>query len=464
MSERQIERLNYFNGQRLEAEDLRLEQEYHIQIQRWLMKTLFRPGVAKGFDVHILAGGKKILLDPGLALDDLGRAIILVAPTELTPQARLLCIRYAERKERQQDGNCVVRMNGDTVPASWGGPERILSQPDIFWRADPPARDTRELIIAELELDASCTVKRIAAGPRLHASPLPVQQVRQLSFEGEKDIDARNPKVITFYIRGPRPNAVTLYLRAKQFSTLHYSEMGQVTPRITGARAGGGFETGAPTGVDAHRHDHGSLSADSEIPGHSHDVWGRVEINPLVPGSFPGSNTLLKFITPNGPDSFRNAGIGFEVKATPHQHPISGMTGVAPRDGNPQHTHPLTVNIASTGSAGPTLVRDGNQLTYLSKLQITVSKRGGTSIPCTDKILRYVKDNNSPSPPNPWGAEAEINGRPADPLFTIGTGPIRLDLIDGLSFEPDQVNPYEITLSIAGNGNGGCIEYNLYVE
>ena len=113
MSERPIERLNYFNGQRLEAEDLRLEQEYHINIQRWLMKTLFSPGVARGFEIHVLDGGTRIRLDPGLALDDLGRAIILVAPVELTPHARLLCIRYAERKERQQEGSCAVNGIGD---------------------------------------------------------------------------------------------------------------------------------------------------------------------------------------------------------------------------------------------------------------------------------------------------------------------------------------------------------------
>jgi hypothetical protein len=460
MSQKPIERLNYFNGQRLEADDLRLEQDYHIQVQRWLMKTLFRPGVAKGFDVHILPGGKKIRLDPGLALDDLGRAIILVAPVELTPQARLLCMRYAERKERQQEGNCAVNINGGaTVPASWGGPERILSQPDIFWRADPPARDTRELIIAELEIDASCTVKKVASGPRLHASPLPVQQVRQLSFEGEKDIDANNAKVITFYIRGPRPNAVTLYLRAKQFSTLHYSEMGQVTPRITGSGSGGAFVTAAPDRVDAHRHDRGTLYAGPEIPPHTHDVVGRVD-GPL------GSNVLVKAPNPffGAPDTFKNAGVGFEVQISPHQHPIGGMTDTAPQDVDLKHTHPITVNISPTGSVGPTTVREGNQLTYLSQLQITIGKRGGTYVNYTDKILRYVKDNNSPSPPNPWGGQAVINGQPGDPLVTIGTGPIRLDLIDGLSFEPDQVNPYEITLSVTGAGNGGSIEYSLYVE
>ncbi len=40
MNEKPIERLQYYNGQRLEADDLKLEQEYHIRVRRWLNKSL----------------------------------------------------------------------------------------------------------------------------------------------------------------------------------------------------------------------------------------------------------------------------------------------------------------------------------------------------------------------------------------------------------------------------------------
>ena len=36
MSEKPLDRLNYYNGQRLEAKDLRLEQEYMIRTRRWI--------------------------------------------------------------------------------------------------------------------------------------------------------------------------------------------------------------------------------------------------------------------------------------------------------------------------------------------------------------------------------------------------------------------------------------------
>src|SRR5438094_368397 len=44
MSEKPLERLNYYNGQRLEARDLKLEQEYHIRVRRWLNKSLYTSG------------------------------------------------------------------------------------------------------------------------------------------------------------------------------------------------------------------------------------------------------------------------------------------------------------------------------------------------------------------------------------------------------------------------------------
>jgi len=227
MSEKPIERLNYFNGQRLEADDLRLEQEYHVRIQRWLSKSLFSPGVADGFEVSPTEAGKKVVVKPGLALDDLGRAIILVNPIELQPQGRYLCVRYAERKEGVQGGECKVKVNGagNEQLARWGGPGRITSEPDFFWRRDPPLADDRELIIAELILNANCTVDKVESGARKQAVATPLARVRPVSLEGEKDIDRHNSKVIRFHVAHARATRVTLHLQASRFSTLHYTEM-----------------------------------------------------------------------------------------------------------------------------------------------------------------------------------------------------------------------------------------------
>src|SRR3954462_15690854 len=52
MTEKPVERLNYYNGQRLEASDLKLEQEYHIRVRRWLNKSLYSAGIARGLEVR----------------------------------------------------------------------------------------------------------------------------------------------------------------------------------------------------------------------------------------------------------------------------------------------------------------------------------------------------------------------------------------------------------------------------
>lgn len=469
-SERPIARLNYFNGQRLEADDLRLEQEYHLRIQRWLSRSLFSAGVADGYDVHPIEGGKRVLVTPGLALDDLGRAIILVQAVELVPQARYLCVRYTERRDA---GGCSRE------------PERILSEPEFLWRREVPADERRELVIAALKLDATCAVQKIESGPRLTAVTKPVTRVRALSFAGEKDIDARNPKVLTFHIRNRRPSSVTLHFSARDFSTLHYSEIGQVKPDVTGGGTNGGFETDVPTQVDPHSHGDGTLSARTETSPHSHTITSKVfapTITTPVPnperGIFlaPKGITLigltveplplpvtLTVIPPPGDPTGDPLGpavdlstvvTDFSVGTGGHTHDVIGKTSATVDDAQLLHKHPITVSIGAAGSVGPTSIRGGNQMVFFTDLNVTVDGH-----PVTDKILAQLQETN----PSVWNLITSFDGSPTHPLRQ-GTGPIRLDLIDGLSFDPDEMRPHTIVFSVEGAGNGGCIQYNLYVE
>ena len=77
-----IERLNYFNGQRLEASDFRAEQDYFIGVRRWLNRTLYQPGIASGLEVEVSSTDPhSVIVHAGLALDAQGREIILQADT-----------------------------------------------------------------------------------------------------------------------------------------------------------------------------------------------------------------------------------------------------------------------------------------------------------------------------------------------------------------------------------------------
>jgi hypothetical protein len=143
-----------------------------------------------------------------------------------------------------------------------------------------------------------------------------------------------------------------------------------------------------------------------------------------------------------------------------HGHGISGKTTSTLEDKAPTHTHNLQVTLKPTGSAGPWLVRGGQQLDFLSNLRISIGKAGSTPLDITNAVLDYVKRNYA----SVWSNETSFDGHTGSPLHDHGTGPIRLDLIDGLSFDPDDFTPYEITLWVQTADNGGSVKYNLYVD
>jgi hypothetical protein len=130
MTEKPLERLNYYNGQRLEASDLKLEQEYHIRVRRWLNKSLYSAGIARGLEVHAeiaIDPSKKpapvVVVSPGLALDAEGHEIILWeeervvvvgdarhhagSASEAEVDGLYLTIRYDEELTSLQQSGCV---------------------------------------------------------------------------------------------------------------------------------------------------------------------------------------------------------------------------------------------------------------------------------------------------------------------------------------------------------------------
>src|ERR1044071_5018627 len=117
-----LERLNYFNGQRLEATDLRLEQSYQMRVRRWLNRSLYTWGIAAGLEVSVKPGDKhKVIVSPGLALDQEGQEIILIeeqevqvagspSPTVGVVFGNYLVIEYGEEKVVPMDDCCTVQV------------------------------------------------------------------------------------------------------------------------------------------------------------------------------------------------------------------------------------------------------------------------------------------------------------------------------------------------------------------
>lgn len=73
-----VRRVHYFTGQLLTPEDLQAEQDYHRRM-RYLHNRLLGQGIVDGLEVTA-GDGSTIVVSPGMAVDGLGRELVLVDP------------------------------------------------------------------------------------------------------------------------------------------------------------------------------------------------------------------------------------------------------------------------------------------------------------------------------------------------------------------------------------------------
>jgi hypothetical protein len=72
-----LERLQFFNGQRLFAQDLQTLDSFNREM-RWLHnQSLHQPGVGSGYGVAGNKGDRQVVVTPGYAIDSCGREIVL---------------------------------------------------------------------------------------------------------------------------------------------------------------------------------------------------------------------------------------------------------------------------------------------------------------------------------------------------------------------------------------------------
>lgn len=78
-----IERVRYYDGEYLRSFDFEDEQTYHVEMRRRLNRSLHLWGIAQGLElVQNDAGGgiNQVWINPGMAIDALGREIYVFAP------------------------------------------------------------------------------------------------------------------------------------------------------------------------------------------------------------------------------------------------------------------------------------------------------------------------------------------------------------------------------------------------
>lgn len=352
MNEKPLERLNYYNGQRLEASDFKTEQDYHIRTKRWLNRSLYSAGIARGLDVRPITEGPKqdapfVAVGPGLALDHEGREIILLEEAtvevysyagthESTVVGNYLVIEYGEETIAYEKGGCAVRAEGTSAnqsTANWGGPSRIQARVKFSWVPFVPHPGSNQIVLARVELAEGCkTVHQIDAGARRYIGAASAATVRQYALEGEREVafipkelfpapeqggeDKREDLEVVgrvyFHIQR-QPSSATLYLKAEQFSPLRYSELG-IHTHNSNVDQGRNAQTRAASAIDQHQHSGTTLSAVNKT--HAHSAFGFVSNSsyngtiPPTPGDIPNLITSALLPYQDGPMSINAPGSG----------------------------------------------------------------------------------------------------------------------------------------------------------
>ncbi|MEO8153902.1 MAG: hypothetical protein ABI605_12590 [Rhizobacter sp.] len=483
MSEKPLERLNYFNGQRLQAGDFKLEQDYHMRVRRWLNRSLYTPGIAMGLEVYAVPGAPEVRVNPGLAIDAFGREIILLESRSVpvmhdigqgpTYEGSYVVIRYSEELLAQQDASCTPTTGcGDKAAA--GGPSRVLAEPVIECVPDLPLEASGRVLLGRVLLAAGCaSIASIDTGVRRYVGDTASSKVNQYALEGFRDLDSNNPQRIYFHIREQQPHDVILHLRSEQFPTYFYTEMGRHKHVFTPDQ---GILTSSPDpSVSMEQHSHAvqtdagaagpvETSQENNGGGHGHSMHARIKgkHSGATDGWIHAAVTDLDPNSGSGWDAPLLDVVGGSISGGAHTHFVSAITELKSITYDHKHTVVPTGGIGETGITDPHSPdyharNDSDPLRYVDNLQLVLVVNGSTRIPLTQNVLTQLTNAN----PDWSGQRLGAINQPNHVFVTAGTGPIRLSFLPGLSFQEGE---YCIELSVAGASNGGRILYNLYVE
>ncbi len=77
-----LERVNYFYGEVLSAEDFEVEQNYFLEKGRRHNRYLHGWGIVSGFSVSVSKESAAVVVEPGIAIDCVGNEVVLDKETE----------------------------------------------------------------------------------------------------------------------------------------------------------------------------------------------------------------------------------------------------------------------------------------------------------------------------------------------------------------------------------------------
>jgi hypothetical protein len=170
-----LERITFFPGQRLHAEDLTDVQSVDREL-RWLHnRSLHTWGIGTGFGVSGEAGESSVRIEPGYGIDCAGREIILTE-TQTKPIPAVAGdqqgnpVEFFLTAEYQADERQAVRerRRGVCVP---DGTVRLAEAPLIRWKSRSDLREGFELVLAQVWI-RNCRLNRaVSLSVRRSARP-----------------------------------------------------------------------------------------------------------------------------------------------------------------------------------------------------------------------------------------------------------------------------------------------------
>lgn len=152
-----LERITFFNGQRLTAEDLTALQSANREL-RWLHnRSLHGWGIAAGFSVTGNKGDSAVQIGPGYAIDCTGREIILGNPvTKSVPAVATAAdgvspVTYYLVASYLGDSDQAVLQNrpGVCMPS---GTVRLSDAPELDWVVQASLDTTTQVVLAQVSV------------------------------------------------------------------------------------------------------------------------------------------------------------------------------------------------------------------------------------------------------------------------------------------------------------------------
>lgn len=173
-----LERIVFFQGELLTADDLTTLDTNNREL-RWLHnRSLHNWGIGFGLDVQGAAGATFVSVNPGYAIDNLGREIILGSPLQQPipavagPATYYLVANYVDdagqtAEERRDAAGCGC---ASACACSTSGATRLSNDPAILWKTVAQLVSGIDVILAQafiqncaLNLTPSAAVRRYAA-------------------------------------------------------------------------------------------------------------------------------------------------------------------------------------------------------------------------------------------------------------------------------------------------------------